>query len=91
MDAARFARSAAAAANGQEFVRCILGRHAGVQGAKRDGGRPKAAWLEIVGEVIRPTLAVAQRVDGEPKSAAEVLPHGYRTHSADAFQLREGE
>jgi hypothetical protein len=85
-DPVLFVRGAARAESVDDFIRCILDRHRNVQGAKRDGGRPKMPWLELRDEVLRPTLTAAQRVDGEPTRVDDVAPHVYRTHSADALR-----
>jgi hypothetical protein len=90
-DPRRFVRSAAQASTATELVLTVLRRHRDVQQAKRDGGRPKGPWLEADGESIRPTLAISQRIGREPDTLEQVLPHYYRTHAVDAFQLGRAE
>lgn len=87
-DPARFVHRAIAAESREGFVLAVLQRHRDIQWAKRDQGRQKAPWLELEGTTVKPTLAISQRIDTEPRLPEQMAPHGYRTHAVDAFQLK---
>jgi hypothetical protein len=79
-------RSAAAATTVGDFVEVILDRHRDVQGGKFDRARrKKMPWLERVGARWQLSLAEMGELGGPPMSEAEILPHPYRTATADAL------
>ena len=70
-----------------EFARGILNRHRDVQQSKRDGGRPKMPWIEVVEGRLRRTLAVSQGIDFEPVNVEQMAAHIYRTAAVDNFRI----
>jgi hypothetical protein len=85
-----FVGRAVAAKTAAGLLEQVLARHRDVQRAKLDGGRPKMPWAEIVNGNVRPTLTSAQRAGREPRDVAQMLPHPYRTESADRLSLAGG-
>jgi len=82
-----FVELAKATLTSDELVDQVLRRHTEVQHGKFDQGRRKLPWVEAVDGNAVLTLARAPQVGREPYRAGDVLPHEYRTMSADALLL----
>ncbi len=72
------------------FVDEVLRRHADVQHGKFDHGRRKLPWVEVTNGNAVLTLARAKQVGHEPRRPDDLVPHEYRTASADALNRAAG-
>ncbi|MBF0290630.1 MAG: hypothetical protein HQK86_00580 [Nitrospinae bacterium] len=68
-----------------ELARVIQHRHEDVQRGKYDNGRSKAPWVERTEAGFALNNAAPKSFTAEPVETDTIIPHSYRTGTADGF------